>query len=218
MPFDDADRLGPKGHVYVEPVRDQWRAPLERGSARRAILTAFLGVALIVFGVAGAFVANGESVFLVAIGALALVTAVPELRPLRPEFEEARRIGWVEPALDDTHVSIGEPAIFRAVLHARRTLSLQNAAVVTEARQYSGSKPGDVLVTQPVPVSLTGGAIRAGEDWRQSVTFRLPSSAPPSYYDSVSSVRWTITLELTFANEPPWRRTWPMLVFPADVV
>ena len=217
MPSDASDRLGPKGHVYVELVRDQWRAPLERGSARRAILTALLGVALVGFGAAGAFVAYGESVFLVAIGALALVTAVPELRPLRPEFEEARRIGWVEPALDDADVSIGEPAIFRAVLHARRTLTLQNAAVVTEARQYAGSTPGDVLYTQPVPVSLTGGAIRAGEDWRQTVTFRIPPSAPPSHYDSLSSVRWTITLELTFADERPWRRTWPMLVFPADV-
>ncbi len=216
MPLDDADRLGPKGYVFVELVRDQWRAPLERGSARRAIITAILGVALIVFGIGGAFVAYGESVFLVAIGALALATAVPELRPLRPEFEEARRIGWVEPALDDTHVTVGEPVTFRVVLHARRTLALQNAVIVTEARRYTGSTPGDVLLTQPVPVMLSGGPVRAGEDWRQSVTFRIPETAAPSHYDGVTSVRWTITLALTFDGERPWRRTWPMLVFPQD--
>jgi hypothetical protein len=29
-------------------------------------------------------------------------------------------------------------------------------------------------------------------------------------------LRWTLTFELSLANEAPWRRTWPMLVFPAD--
>ena len=120
MPADDADRLGPKGHVYVELVREQWRAPLERGTARRALLTSALGIALILFGLVGAFVVYGESVVLIGIGAFAFYSSLGEIRALMPEFREARRIGWVEPALDDGSVTIGEPATFRVVLHARR--------------------------------------------------------------------------------------------------
>jgi hypothetical protein len=201
---DDADRLGPKGHVYIELVREQWRAPLERGTARRALLTGVLAVALIVFGIAGTFIA------------VALWSTIGEVKTLRPEFEEARRIGWVEPSLDDSRVTVGEPATFRAVLHARRELRLQNAAVVAEAHAWQGSERGERLLQLPLPVSLTGGTIRSGDDWRQAVTFRLPATAPPSFYDATSSVRWTITLDLTFADEAPWRRTWPMLVYPAD--
>jgi hypothetical protein len=213
---DDADRLGPKGHVYIELVREQWRAPLERGTARRALLTGVLAVALIVFGIAGTFIAYGESLVLVGIGAVALWSTIGEVKTLRPEFEEARRIGWVEPSLDDSRVTVGEPATFRAVLHARRELRLQNAAVVAEAHAWQGSERGERLLQLPLPVSLTGGTIRSGDDWRQAVTFRLPATAPPSFYDATSSVRWTITLDLTFADEAPWRRTWPMLVYPAD--
>lgn len=216
MSVDDADRLGPKGHVYIELVREQWRAPLERGTARRALLTGVLAVALIVFGIAGTFIAYGESLVLVGIGAVALWSTIGEVKTLRPEFEEARRIGWVEPSLDDSRVTVGEPATFRAVLHARRELRLQNAAVVAEAHAWQGSERGERLLQLPLPVSLTGGTIRSGDDWRQAVTFRLPATAPPSFYDATSSVRWTITLDLTFADEAPWRRTWPMLVYPAD--
>jgi hypothetical protein len=213
---DDADRLGPKGHVYIELVREQWRAPLERGTARRALLTGVLAVALIVFGIAGTFIAYGESLVLVGIGAFALWSTIGEVKALRPEFEEARRIGWVEPSLDDSRVTVGEPATFRAVLHARRELRLQNAAVVAEAHAWQGAAQGERLLQLPLPVSLTGGTIRGGDDWRQAVTFRLPATAPPSFYDATSSVRWTITLDLTFADQGPWRRTWPMLVYPAD--
>lgn len=216
MPVDDADRLGPKGHVYVELVREQWRAPLERGTARRALLTVVLALALIVFGIVGSFVIYGESLVLVAIGAIALWSSLGEVTGLRPEFEEARRIGWVEPALDDSRVTVGEPATFRAVLHARRTLHIQNAALVAEAHRWSGSVQGERLERLQLPVSLSGGTIAGGDDWRQTVTFRIPPTAPPSFYSSPDSVRWSITLDLTFAEQAPWRRTWPMLVFPAD--
>lgn len=216
MSVDDADRLGPKGHVYVELVREQWRAPLERGTARRSLLTAFLGLVLIVFGIAGSFAVYGESLILVGIGALALWSSLGDLTALRPEFEEARRIGWVEPSLDDSRVTVGEPVTFRAVLHARRTLKLQNAALTAEAHRWNGSAQGERLEHLPLPVSLSGGTIASGDDWRQSVTFRIPSAAAPSYYSSPDSVRWSLTLDLTFAGQAPWRRTWPMLVFPAD--
>jgi hypothetical protein len=216
MPIDDADRLGPKGHVYIELVREQWRAPLERGTARRAILTAVLAVGLMLFGVVGTFVVYGESLILLGLGAVALWSTIGELRPLRPEFEEARRIGWVEPSLDDSRVTVGEPATFRAVLHARRRLQLQNAVLVAEAHAWAGSTRGERLVQLPLPVSLTGGTILGGDDWRQAVTFRIPSSAPSSFYSSSESIRWTITLDLVFADQAPWRRTWPMLVFPAE--
>jgi hypothetical protein len=216
MASDDADRLGPKGHVFVERVREEWRAPLERGSARRALLTATLAAALIGFGVAGLFVAYGESVILCGIGVVALYTTLPELRALRPEFEEARRIGWVEPSLDDNSVTIGEPATFRAVLHARRDLRLVSAAVRVEARTWNDAAPGAVLATIPAPVSDEPHSIRAGQDWREAVTFRIPPSAPASYYGVPDSTRWTLTLQLQFADEAPWQRTWSMLVFPAD--
>lgn len=216
MSNDDADRLGPKGHIYVELVREQWRAPLERGGARRAIVTALLSVLVIALGVIGMFRMTGESVFLIAIGAVALYSTLGELRPLRPEFEEARRIGWVEPSLDDSRVTLGEPATFRAVLHPRRALMLQNVTVTAEARRWTRAEPGEVLLSMPLPVSLTGGPIDPREDWRQSVTFRIPGSAPASWYTSTESVRWTIAMHLTFAGQAPWQRTWPMLVFPAD--
>jgi hypothetical protein len=216
MASDDADRLGPKGHVFVERVRDEWRAPLERGSARRALLTATLAAALIGFGLAGLFVAYGESLILCGIGAVALITTLPELRALRPEFEEARRIGWVEPALDDNSVTIGEPATFRAVLHARRDLRLVRAAVKVQAREWQDSTPGAVLAEFPAPVSDAPHAIRAGQDWREAVTFRIPPTAPASFYGNPESTRWTLTLQLLFDGEAPWQRTWPMLVFPAD--
>lgn len=216
MSANDADRLGPKGHVYVELVREQWRAPLERGSARRALLTATLSVAMIIFGVVGIFIVYGESVILVAIGMIGIVSSLSELTGLRPEFEEARRIGWVEPAFDD-NMTVGEPATFRAVLHARRTLDLRNVALMAEARQWTGSRAGAVLESLALPVSLSGGSIAGGDDFRQMVTFRFPPTAPPSFYSSTESVRWTMTMELTFADQRPWRRTWPMLVFPADV-
>ncbi len=216
MPLDDADRLGPKGHVYVELVREQWLAPLERGTARRALLTSALGVALIIFGIVGSFTVYGEAVVLIAIGLVAFVSSFREISALRPEFEEARRIGWVEPALDDSSVTVGEPATFRAVLHARRKLDLQNVSLVAEARRWLGSVAGDVTASMTLPVSMTGGPIASGTDWRQSVTFRIPPTASPSNYTATESVRWTLTMELVFANEGPWRRTWPMLVFPAD--
>ncbi len=216
MSANDADRLGPKGHVYVELVREQWRAPLERGSARRALLTATLSLAMIIFGVIGTFVVYGESVILVAIGVIGLVSAMPELTGLRPEFEEARRIGWVEPAFDD-NMTVGEPATFRAVLHARRTLDLRNVGLVAEARQWTAARAGAVLESMVLPLSLHGGSIAGGDDFRQMVTFRFPPNAPPSFYSSTESVRWTMTMELTFSDQKPWRRTWPMLVFPADV-
>jgi hypothetical protein len=216
MLVDDADRLGPKGHIYVELVREQWRAPLERGSARRALITSALGIALIVFGVVGVFTIWGESVILVAIGVIGFASSLGEIRALMPEFSEARRVGWLEPALDDSSVTVGEPATFRAVLHARRKLTLQNASLRAEARRFDGATPGDVVESMVLPVSLTGGPIAAGDDWRQTVTFRIPPTAPPSYYSATDSVRWTLTLELSLAGEAPWRRTLPMLVFPAD--
>ena len=216
MPFDDSDRLGPKGHVYVELAREQWRAPLERGTARRALLTSALGVALIGFGAVGASVASPESVILVGIGLVAFVTSLPEIRVLLPEFTEARRVGWLEAALDDSRVTVGEPATFRAVLHARRALLVQNVTLLAQARHWAGSRPGDVATSMPLPVSLTGGPIAAGDDWRQTVTFRIPVTAAPSFYSGTESLRWTLTLEVTLAGEVPWRRTWPMLVFPAD--
>ncbi len=216
MPFDDSDRLGPKGHVYVELVREQWSAPLERGTARRALLTSALGVALIGFGAAGLFVASPESIILIGIGLVAFLTSLPEIRILQPEFTEARRVGWLEAALDDSRVTAGEPATFRAVLHARRALMVQNVTLRAEARQWRGARPGDVATSMPLPVSLSGGPVAGGDDWRQSVTFRIPASAPPSFYSATESLRWTLTLELTLANTAPWRRTWPMLVFPAD--
>lgn len=216
MRIDDADRLGPKGHVYVELVREQWRAPLERGTARRALLTSAIGLALIIFGILGAFTVWGESIVLVAIGIIGFYSSLGEIRSLLPEFREARRVGWLEPALDDSIVTVGEPATFRAVLHARRNLNLQNATVRAEARQYHYAKEGDVLESMLVPVSLTGGPIARGTDWRQTVTFRIPPTAPASFYSGTESVRWTLTLELSLAGEAPWRRTLPMLVFPAD--
>jgi hypothetical protein len=216
MPLDDADRLGPKGHVYVELVREQWRAPLERGSARRSLLTAFLGLALIALGLVGSFTVYGEAVILVAIGLVACVSSYREISALRPEFEEARRVGWVEPSLDDSIVTVGEPATFRAVLHARKKLVVHDVTVVIEGRRWRGSVPGEVAASIAVPVAITAAAVDAGADWRQTVTFRIPPSSPPSYYNSTESVRWTLTMELTFDGESPWRRVWPMLVFPVE--
>ncbi len=216
MPLDDADRLGPKGHVYVELVREQWLAPLERGTARRSLLTAFFGVALIAFGLIGSFTVYGEAVILIAIGLVACVTSFREMSALRPEFEEARRVGWVEPSLDDSIVTVGEPATFRVVLHARKKLVVRSATVVLDARRWRGSVPGDVAATVAVPVVMAAAAVDAGADWRQTVTFRIPPSAPPSHYDSEESVRWTLTMELTFDRESIWRRVWPMLVFPVE--
>ena len=217
MPADDADRLGPKGHVYVELAREKWRAPLERGSARRALLTGFLGLALIAFGAIGTFMIYGESVVLIAIGLVGFVSALGEIRALRPEFEEARRIGWVEPSLDDSRVTVGEPATFHAVLHARRRLQVRSAAVMAEARRWTGATPGEVVESMSLPVAAGHAAIAQGDDWRPSVTFRIPLSAPPSFYSATESVRWSLTLDLTFADAEPWSRSWPMLVFPADV-
>ncbi|MES3036055.1 MAG: hypothetical protein V4813_18770 [Gemmatimonadota bacterium] len=216
MPADDADRLGPKGHVYVELARELWRAPLERGSARRALLTGFLGLALIAFGAIGTFMIYGESIVLIGIGAVAFLSALGEIRALRPEFEEARRIGWVEPSMDDSRVTLGEPATFRAVLHARRALQVRSASLLAEARQWNGSTPGAVLEAIALPVTVQQAAIASGDDWRPSVTFRIPPTAPPSFYSATESLRWTVTLDLAFANAEPWRRTWPLLVFPAD--
>ena len=216
MPADDADRLGPKGHVYVELVREQWRAPLERPSARRALLTGFLGAVLIIMGIVGSIMVYGEALVLIGIGGVALFSFLGEVRLLRPEFEEARRIGWVEPVLDDSRVTAGEPATFSAVLHARRALRLQHAALVAEAHRWTGATRGEQIEQLALPMALTGAAIAAGDDWRQTVTFRIPSSAPPSFYSATESVRWSLTLDLTFADQAPWQRTWPMLVFPAD--
>lgn len=215
MPATEADRLGPKGHVYVELVREQWRAPLERGTARRALLTSALGVALILFGLIGVFVVYGESVVLIGIGAFAFYSSLGEIRALLPEFREARRIGWVEPSLDDSIVAIGDPATFSVVLHARRAQVIREATLVAEARRWQRSTPGEVLVSLPLPLA-SGTSVAAGDDWRQTVTFRIPDSAPPSFYDSLESVRWTLTLELTFADAAAWKRSWPMLVYPPD--
>jgi hypothetical protein len=216
MPLDDADRLGPKGHVYVELVREQWRAPLERGSARRSLLTACFGVALIAFGLVATVTMYGEALILVGIGLVACVSSFREISALRPEFEEARRIGWVEPSLDDGTVTVGEPATFRAVLHARRKLVVRTLIIVIEARRWHGSLPGVLVEAIPVPVAMPATAVDAGADWRQTVTFRIPPSAPPSHYDSAESVRWTLTMALTFEREAEWRRVWPMLVYPVE--
>ena len=217
MPLDDADRLGPKGHVYVELVREQWRAPLERGTARRALLTSFLGVALIVLGAAFAARVYGESIVLIGIGLVAFFSSLGEIRALMPEFREARRIGWVEATLDDSSVTIGEPAILRMVLHARRALTLRGATAIAEARHWDRSTVGAVLASIALPISVAGESAARGDDWRHALTFRIPETAPTSVYTSADSIRWTLTLELTFADEAPWRRSWPMLVFPADV-
>jgi hypothetical protein len=217
MPVHDADRLGPKGHVFVALVREQWLAPLERGSVRRSLLITLLGIALVMFGVVGAMLANAEALVAVAVGGVALLSTLPELQALRPEFEEARRIGWVEPSFDDSSVTLGEPATFRVVLHARRTLMIRNLSLVAVARRWEGAREGAALRSLSLPVAMTGGPVASGDDWRQSVTFRIPDDAPASHYDATESVRWTITMELTFADVAPWRRTWPMLVFPPEV-
>lgn len=217
MDVDDADRLGPKGHVYVELVREQWRAPLERGSARRALLTSFLGVALIIFGAVFALRVYGESILLIGIGLFAFVSSLGEIRALLPEFREARRIGWVEATLDDSSVTVGEPAILRVVLHARRKLTLRGATAMAEARHWERSTPGAALASIPLPISVAGDSVGKGDDWRHALTFRIPETAPTSAYTSNESTRWTLSLELNFAEDGPWRRTWPMLVFPADV-
>ncbi|MCC7055005.1 MAG: hypothetical protein IT355_17160 [Gemmatimonadaceae bacterium] len=216
MPSNDADRIGPKGHVYVELVREQYRAPLERGSVRRSLATALLAIALVILGVVGAWVANPEALVAVAVGGVALFSSLPELQALRPEFEESRRIGWVEPSFDDSRVTAGEPATFATVLHARNALTVRGLSLVAEAHQWAGDRRGASLLVLPLPVTLSGSQVAAGDSWRQTVTFRIPDSAPASWYDAGSSVRWTMTMELTFANAEPWRRTWPMLVFPAE--
>ena len=216
MSVDDADRLGPKGHVYVELVREQWRAPLERGTARRALITSAISLALVIFGAVGVFIVYGESVILIAVGLIGFGSSLGEIRSLLPEFREARRVGWLEPALDDSSVTVGEPATFRAVLHARRKLTLQNASLRAEARRWHGATSGAVETVMVLPVSMAGGPIASGADWRQAVTFRIPPTAPASCYSATESVRWTLTLELALQGEEAWRRTLPMLVFPAD--
>jgi hypothetical protein len=216
MPTADADRLGPKGHVFVEIVREQWLAPLERSGARRAMVTMALSVALIGLGTAGVVIAYTEAILLVGLGLIGMLTTLPEIRLLQAEFTEARRIGWVEPALDDGSVTVGEPAIFRVVMHARRALTLVNATLIAESRHWRGARAGETIASMPLSVPQSHGAIAAGDDWRQTVTFRIPDSAAPSFYSSDTSVRWTLTLELSFNGEAPWRRTWPMLVFPSD--
>ena len=74
MSADDADRLGPKGHVFVELVREQWRAPLERPGARRAIMLASVGLGVILL--AGlmsirATLSPGVALGFIALGGLA---------------------------------------------------------------------------------------------------------------------------------------------------
>jgi hypothetical protein len=216
MPIDDADRLGPKGHVFVEMVREQWRAPLERGGARRALIATALSVALIGLGTAGVLMAYGEAVLLVGLGLIGLLSMLPEMRLLQAEFTEARRIGWIEPALDDSSVTVGEPATFRVVLHTRGALTLVNASLIAESRHWRGSRAGDIATSMLLSIPQTHGMIAAGTDWRQTVTFRIPDTAAPSFYSNETSMRWTLTLELSFNGESPWRRTWPMLVFPSD--
>lgn len=216
MPASDADRLGPKGHVYVELVRERWRAPLERASVRRALITTVLGIALVVFGVVGALVANAEAIVAVAVGGVAVMTTLPALQALRPEFEEARRIGWVEPAFDDSIVTVGEPATVRIVLHARRALEITGMTMVAEAYRWEGAKPVERVASVPLPVTATG-RVAAGQDWRETVTFRMPEQVPPSFYDATNSVRWSLVTDLAFGNAAPWHRAWPMLVFPPEL-
>lgn len=216
MASDDADRLGPKGHVYVELVREQWRAPLERASARRALLTFVISDLLIALGIVGAFIANPEALVLVGIGVIGIVTTLPDLKKLRPEFEESRRIGWVEPMLDDSHVVVGEPATITTVLHARKTLTIRSVAIRAECRRWQGDRAGDVLTAIDIPAPKGFAQVKGGDDWRQTMTFRIAPTAPPSVYTPTDSVRWTLSMSLTFADEQPWQRTWPMLVFPQD--
>jgi hypothetical protein len=216
MPPDESDRLGPKGHIFVELVREQWRAPLERATARRALLTGAFGAALVGLGSAGVALAYGEAVLLIGLGLLGIFTSLPEIRLLQAEFTDARRIGWVEPTLDDSRVIVGDPATFRVVLHARHALTLRNASLHAEARKWNDSRGAEMVATIPMSVPNAHGSINAGADWRQAVTFRVPSSAPASFYSADESVRWTITLQMTFDGASPWTRTWPMLVFPAD--
>lgn len=79
-----------------------------------------------------------------------------------------------------------------------------------------GSTPGAIEAAMVLPVLMAGGPIASGEDWRQTVTFRIPATAPASWYSATESVRWTLTLELMLQGDDAWRRTLPMLVFPAD--
>jgi hypothetical protein len=215
VPVDLADKLGPKGPVYVALAREQWLAPLERASVRRTLLIATLGVILIVMGIVGAFRTTPEAITLVAVGCIALGTSFGDLRTLYREFSDARRIGWLEPTLDGAQVVVGEPFTFSVVLHARRKLTVTQARVLVEARKFTGAQSEAVVVTLPVPLSQSHAVIQSGDDWRDSATCRIPESAPASFYDVTRSVRWMLTLELKFGGAEEWHRQWPLLVYPA---
>jgi hypothetical protein len=207
--------LGPKGGTYVELAREEWRAPLERASVRRSLLTALLSLVLIVMGAAGAYLASVEALALVGLGALGLYTTWADLQLMRYEFEESRRVGWVEVALDEEQLTIGDPFTVRLTWHARRAFRVTEAQVLLSARHWRGNTPG--AVEREVAATLTGSddLVRAGESWRASATMRTPLEAPPSHYDVDASLRWVLAVQVHFAGVAPWARELPVLVYPA---
>lgn len=211
----DAALLGPKGYVYFDLAREAWLAPLERGSARRALLTGFLGICIAVAGVAFLAPAYGESLVLIPIGLFAIWQAWEELKPLGSEFADARRIGWTTIALDDGWATTGEPVTCRVTVHARRPLAPRAATLELVATRYERERVKEELARFAVPIDPLPPGVRGGDDWRAHVTFRMPDEAPPSWYSIAESVRWTLTCTIEFDDAEPWVRSYPLLVYPA---
>lgn len=215
MTSSAVELLGPKGYVYFDLAREAWLAPLERGSARRALFTGAMGVALAAAGLVSIRYVYGEAIALVPLGLFAIWQAWGELAPLGAEFRDARRIGWTELSLDDGWATPGEPVTCRITVHARRALAPRAASLELVATQYRYERAVEELARFTVPVAPVPPSVRGGDDWRASVTFRMPDEAPPSWYSIAQSVRWTLTARLEFAEGEPWVRSYPLLVYPA---
>ncbi|MCU0618765.1 MAG: hypothetical protein MUF40_02510 [Gemmatimonadaceae bacterium] len=207
--------LGPKGHVYFDLAREAWLGPLERGSARRALFTGAMGLAIAAAGVVSTTKVYGEAVALIPLGLFAIWYAWGELAPLGAEFRDARRIGWTQFALDEGWATIGDPVTCRATIHARRDLAPTGASLEIVATEYRNERVVRELVRFSVPMAPIPAAVRGGDDWRASVTFRMPDEAPASWYTAARSVRWTLAARIDFAETAPWTRTFPLLVYPA---
>jgi hypothetical protein len=209
-----AAALGPKGETYVELTAAEWRAPLERSSVRRSLVTAAMSLALIVMGVLGALNVYPEAFALVGLGALGLYTTWSDLQLIRHEFEESRRVGWVEVAVDEEQVQLGDPLTVRISWHARHARAVRGASLVLAHATWSQNTPRAEHVVAMLELPGSDRALRAGETWRASGPVRMPANAPSSHYDADASVRWTLRVTVHFDGVAPWERTLPIIVYP----
>lgn len=210
---------------YVPGDEEAFREAREKGGASVSWGWVVLGAMLLALGILLAVGSGlegnlqpGTLAAFVALGALGLGVAYKGTRTYLAE----KRLGDVRVRVSPREVEPGDEVTCRVRLpeEAEGTLSgLQLELAGREIAGKGGSKARN-RVTElhgetVVPDGVEGLELERGRAEEFSARFRIPESAPYSFYAPHNRVEWTITARIAPRSRPTWTREEHLVVRPA---